>query len=285
LRGPAGRWQVTLQDGLTDLGSEVNHKFRAGMREVTQSVDERIEVLRKGTEWDELVRDMQAAVAELVSEIVVTLERGRDTVASDIAETIAEEGLMLPGDMSHFDVTDIEQFWRAKDIRKGGAPNQAGGTVIATLRGASSGAGMVSSLGKFVGMTAGAVMVLNPVTVAMGAMFGGIGILDDRNRKVATRRNNARQAVHAFCDDVSFQLGEEIQTNLRVINRELRDHFTSRLGELMRTYGEAEQTATLTLQRSQGENQQRLAELNQHLEWLGRLEAATSVALAAAPAS
>jgi Dynamin family len=282
LRGPGGRWQVTLNDGLSDLGSSINYQFRSGMREVIQAIDERIEVLHKGTEWDELIHDMQSAVAEQVSDAIVAIERGRDHVASEIAESIAEEGLELPGDMAHFDVTDVAQFWRAKDIRKGGPAGPAGGTAIATLRGASSGVGMVSSLGKFVGLTAGAVMVINPVTIAMGAVFGGVGILDDRNRRVAARRNAARQAAHAFTDDVSFQISEEISSNLRQISRELRDHFTERLGELLRTYTEAEQTATATLQRSDGENKARLAEIDSHLELLGRIQHAADDAIRAA---
>ena len=59
---------------------------------------------------------------------------------------------------------------------------------------------------------------------------------------------------------MQFQVGNEIATMVREGQRDLRDEFTERLGELQRTYTETAQRAQADVQKTQQERQQRAAE-------------------------
>ncbi|MEZ5255505.1 MAG: hypothetical protein R2705_01000 [Ilumatobacteraceae bacterium] len=75
LRGPGSKWSTVVSDRIGDLSTTVNYNFRGAMRTISRSMDERIEVLTKGNEWDELSRYLQTVVAEQVTEVFIGLER------------------------------------------------------------------------------------------------------------------------------------------------------------------------------------------------------------------
>ena len=83
----------------------------------------------------------------------------------------------------------------------------------------------------------------NPITISIGAAFAGVQLADARKRKIAQRRQQARSNVRQFLDDVQLAVGNEIGDALREVQRSIRDEFTGRISELLRTYAETAQTA------------------------------------------
>ncbi len=77
LRGPGSKWSVVLGDRIGDLSTRVMHDFRGGMRNSLRDMDQRIEVLKTGTEWDDVVRDLQTMVADAVTTAFVAVEQQR----------------------------------------------------------------------------------------------------------------------------------------------------------------------------------------------------------------
>ena len=137
---------------------------------------------------------------------------------------------------------------------------------------------MFGMLGRFLPTAAAGLMMSNPVTIGIGAVFGGMQLADAHKRKIAMRRQQARSNVRQFLDEVQFAIGNEISDALRDVQRGIRDEFTERIGELLRTYSEAAQQAQRTSQQHGDSARLRIIDLQQTLE---RMAVARSVLRAA----
>ena len=166
--------------------------------------------------------------------------------------------------------------WQGKVLD---ATGESGGkkafsTVVTTIRGAQGGIYMFGMLGTFLPAAAGVLFASNPVLLGVGALFGSMGLIDDRKRKVQMRRQAARSQVRQFLDDVQFEMGNQIGNLIREIQRDLRDEFGERITELVRTYTETAQRAQAAAQKSTQEQQQRGTEIDTSLKAFAVLDAA-----------
>ncbi|MFM7687707.1 MAG: dynamin family protein [Actinomycetota bacterium] len=276
LRGPGAKWNVLVGDRVADLSNNVNYRFRASVRNISRMMDERIEVLNKGAEWDELARYLQTVVADEVTQAFVALEQGRSDVRAEVVELLRDEQMELAEQSplaAAFDVTDM---WQGKTLEtdKSSSGKKVFNTAITTVRGAQGGIYMFGMLGTFLPSAAGVLLASNPVLLGIGAVFGTMGLVDDRKRKIATRRQAARSQVRQFLDDVQFEMGNQIGNLVREVQRDLRDEFGERLAELVRTYTETAQRAQADAQKSGQERQQRVTELDNSLKSFAAIEAA-----------
>jgi hypothetical protein len=278
LRGPGARWNVMVGDQVSDLSSRVMHEFRGGMRTVSRAMDERIEALKKGSEWDDMARDLQTDVAVEVTRALVSISDAQESIRTDVADLLQEEDLALRatggGDTEGVDVSSL---WHQEDID---TKRTAGGMFklgVTGFRGAQGGVMMFGMMGKFLPAAAAGIMVTNPVMLGAGAIFGSIQLLEDRKRKVAMRRQNARQQVRKFVDDVQFEVGNEITGTIRAMQRELRDEFTELLKELQQTYTSTAQRAQTAAKQTQEERKTRAEEIDGLLGQLAAVEAKAQV--------
>jgi hypothetical protein len=277
LRGPGAKWAVIVGDRVADLSNDITYQFRAAMRSVSDWMDEQIEAMSKGNEWDEMVRDMQTQVADSVTEGFVAIERGCGDIEAEVIELLQEEQLGLPERTGRDHSVDVTSLWNAKPLdEKTAAGKRAFQTSVSGIRGVQSGMYMFSSIGSWLPTAAGALLIANPVLIGAGALFGGMQLLDERKKKVTMRRQSARTQVRSFLDNVQFEVGNEIATMVREVQRDLRDEFTDRLGELQRTYTETGQRAQADVQKSQQERQQRSAQVGSMLEALKSIEGLVS---------
>jgi hypothetical protein len=276
LRGPGARWSTIVSDRTADLSNNVMFEFRGAMRTISRNMDEIVEGLTKGDAWDDMVHDLQADVADEVANAFVALEDGRLAIRDEVVATLGDEDLNVdlgPGsDTSSFDVTDL---WQGKALDGAGqsGKKRALDRGLTGIRGAQGGVMMFGMLGQFLPAAAGALLATNPVLLGIGALFGGMGLADDRKRKVQMRRQTARGQVRQFLDDVQFEVTNQLSSVVRDVQRELRDEFTSRLGELQRTYTDAAKRAQEDAQKGQGERAQRGGELDQSIAALRKVEA------------
>jgi hypothetical protein len=269
LKGPAARWNVLVGDRIADLSNDVTYRFRGAMRSISRTMDEQIEALAKGDEWDEMTRDLQTAVADEVTNAFVALEEGRARIREEVVELLDEEDLGLPAGAGRARSVDVSDLWEGKPIEEqGGAAKRRFQSTVGGIRGAQGGIYMFGMLGTFLPAAASTLLASNPVLLGAGAVFGGMQLLEDRKRKVTARRQAARAQVRQFLDDVQFEVTNELSSVLREVQRELRDEFTTRLGELQRTYTETARRAQEDAQRSQNDRKERAAELAQALKVL-----------------
>lgn len=281
LRGPAARWSTIVGDRTADLSNAVMFEFRGGMRTISRNMDEVIEGLTKGETWDDMVHDLQADVADEVARAFVALEEGRLAIRDAVVETLGDEDLNIElgptGELNWLDVSDLWQG-KALDAANSTGKKKAFERGMVGVRGAQGGIMMFGMMGSFLPAAAGALLATNPVLLGIGALFGGMGLADDRKRKVQMRRQTARQQVRQFLDDVQFEVTNQLTSVVRDVQRELRDEFTERLGELQRTCTDTAKSAQEDAQRSQQERQKRGAEVDQRIAALKKVEAVLGAA-------
>ena len=275
LRGPGAKWNVLVGDRVADLSNNVNYRFRGSTRNISRMMDERIEQLTKGDEWDELTRYIQTVVANEVTQVFVDLEQGRSSVRVEVVDLLREEHLEL-AELSPIGTGfDVTEMWQGKALEQDSSGGKkAFTTTITSIRGAQGGIYMFGMLGTFLPTAAGVLIASNPVLLGIGAVFGGMGLADDRKRKIAARRQAARSQVRQFLDDVQFEMGNQIGNLIREIQRDLRDEFTERITELVRTYADTATRAQADAQSSTQDRQKRATELDTTIAALTTLEAA-----------
>ncbi len=273
LRGPGSKWNQLVSDRTSDLSNNVNYTFRSAMRTISRTMDERIEVLAKGDEWDELTRYVQTVVADQVTDAFVALEVGRDQIRTDVVEMLGED-LQL-GESGHLSFGGIEDLWRDKSLEAPGSSRSKGalGKGMTTLKGAQGGLMLLGTVSQFAGKSVKILAGMHPVMLGVGGIFGVMGLVEERKKKIAALRQAARSQMRQFADDVQFEVGNQISGALRDIQRELRDEFGDRLSELLRTYTETATRAQQDGQKSQAERQQRVAEVDATVKTLTNIEA------------
>jgi hypothetical protein len=272
LRGPGARWSVLVNDRISDLTTTVTHTLRTGMREISREMDGHIEALTEGrpvgradpTPADQGRRRGDPGVRGHRAGRPLDPCRSRGAPGRGGSRTGRVAG--RPPD---FDVTSM---WRDKPIDvdargvKGGLKN-----VLTGARGAQSGIMMFGMMGSFLPGAAAALIATNPVLLSAGALFGSMQLVEDRKRKVVQRRQNARQQVRQFIDDVQFEVTNELSSVIRNAHRAIRDGFTTRLAELQKTYTGAAQRAQADAKQTQEGIAKRRAELDQQLGLLDRV--------------
>ena len=233
LKGPGAHWSTLVADRLADLNNDTTFRLRASMRSVTRTVEDRIELLKTPKDWEELSRELQALVADAVTEVFQGIEHATASIREEVVELLAEESIDLPALPTRTGAADLAGLWSAKDIDpKTGKVS----TGLTGLRGAQSGILMFGMMAQFLPVGVGAFLALTPVALAIGAAFAGVQLADAQKRKVQLRRQAARQTLRQFVDDVQFEVGNEVGEALRQVQRGIRDEFGQRVAELQSTY-------------------------------------------------
>jgi hypothetical protein len=289
LRGPGAKWNVVVGDRVGDLSNQVGYQFRGGMRTISRLMDELIEDLRTGEQWDAMVREMQAQVADEVTRVFVAMEQGRADIHAEVAALLQDEHLLLPTVRGRpQDVVDVAELWQGKALEDMGGGDKAKAKLmggLTGLRGAQGGVVMFGMMGQFLPAAAATLLASNPVLLGAGALFGGLQLSEDRKRKVQMRRQAARQQVRQFLDDVQFEVTNEMGQLVRDLQRDLRDEFGERLGELQRTYTETAQRAQQTAAQSREQAKRRAAEIDAANAVLAKVAALAGPPSAVPPAA
>jgi hypothetical protein len=213
-------------------------------------------------------------VAEAVSDVFAGLERGIADLRQQVATVLRDEGRMeVTADAGT--PVDIAQLWTGATISEGG--NVAGriaGQGVTGLRGAQSGLMLFSLVAGIMPQGAAVLLLASPLTLGIGVAFAGHQLLDANRRKIAARRQKAKVAVRQFVDDVQFEVTNQLAETIRTRQREVRDEFTGRVTEAMRTNADVARRAKEDAERASAERDRRLAQVRGTMERLAGLRAA-----------
>lgn len=237
LRSGGARWQIVLGDRVTDLSSEVSHRFRGAIRTTSRQIEEQIEALKTAEEWDEMARVLQSEVAQAVASAFAAAETGRGDIRAELAELLAADDVVGPSTERRVDLLDTASLWRSHGLD----PSESGGgkafrTGMTGLRGAQGGVLMLGVSSQFLPQAAALFIASNPVLLGAGALFGGFQLLEDRKRRLQGRRQAARTQLRQFTDEVQFEVSNELTRLLRDVQRDLRDEFMQLIGELQQSW-------------------------------------------------
>lgn len=261
----SSKWQQTLNDGITDLASDIDHDLRDRLRVITREAEEAVDGGDPGKDWPQIGEWLEDQIASAVGDnFVWAHERSlwlAETVARHFAETADAH---LPA----VNISDIDGVMdpvtSLGDLESGrmGITSK----VLVGMRGSYGGVLMFGLITTMMGLA-----LLNPISLGAGVLLGSKAYKDDKESRVLKRRADAKVAIRKFTDDVSFQVGKESKDRLRQVQRLLRDHFTEMADQTMRSVSDSLRAAQESASVATSERSTRTAELEQTLKKIASL--------------
>jgi gas vesicle protein len=258
LKTAAAKWNQTLNDGVTDLTSDVDHDLRARVRVVIAEADGAIEAADPADTWPEMEPWLQSRLAD---ELLANYEllRGR---AIELSERVGNHfheasSTLLSRSAVHnpTSLATVDEFEHKIDLTKMRVAKQA----MVALKNAYGGALMFIILGSLVGVS------LGPIGIGIGLVMGHRGLREEKKRQVQRRRAEARNAIRRYCDQVVFVASKDSRDTLRRVQRQLRDHYSGLAEELNRSNAQALAGASEAAKRTQSDRESRLKDVDSEL--------------------
>jgi hypothetical protein len=201
---------------------------------------------------------LRSALASAVEAVMNDAQDGAAAVNARAAEALALEDLpqlasIQPG------LVDVRELWRGR-LDGSPAAKAAAAHALTGLRGAQSGIVLLGLASNLAGLalTAGA-------TLGIGAIFGGKQILDERRRQAASRRQQARQAVRQFVDDVQFEASKSFRDLARDLQRRARDHFSAEMTAAAQGLAASAERLRSAASLEESERRRQIAAVESHL--------------------
>lgn len=277
LRQRSARWQITLNDGVADLQSDIDYDLRDRLRTIGREAEELIDAADPSQIWDQFAEWLHQQVASAASaNFVWAAERAR-WLSAQVAEHFAEGvEFALPElrfDQSHGVAGKVDPL--AQPDAEGFGVGQK---VITGMRGGYGGMLMIGMATTLAGMA-----LLNPISLAAGALFGTKTVRDERKRMLQRRQAEAKTAVRRHVDEVTFQVGKDSRDMLRHTQRQLRDHYSAIAEELSRSIADSVTAAQSAVATSTSEREQRIRDLEAEISRIDALAARARALVAPAP--
>ncbi|MET4046741.1 MULTISPECIES: dynamin family protein [unclassified Rhodococcus (in: high G+C Gram-positive bacteria)] len=265
LHKKTSQWQHTLSDGIADLAADIDHDLRDRLRRVTREAEETVDGGDPSSDWLELGDWLEEQIAASVGDNFVWAHDRALWLSELVAEHFAAAGAVALPDLDLGDLDDIlEPVASLADLETG----KTGITqkVLVGMRGSYGGVLMFGLITTFVGLS-----LLNPISIGAGVLLGTKAYKEDKENQVRARRSEAKIAIRRFTDDVSFQVGKESKDRLRLIQRVLRDHFTSIAEQTLRSLNDSLRAAQEAATVETAERSTRIGHLDREMKVVAEL--------------
>jgi replication fork clamp-binding protein CrfC len=250
-------WQQVLGDGIADLTADVDHDLRSRFRAITEHTEAVIDSCDPTGNWAEIGAQVEGDVANAVGDNFVWAYRRAEALAAEVARTFFEAGL---------DAVKIPELsaremgaglGRMKSLaRLESTPIGKGHKVITSMRGSYGGVLMFGMLTSMAGLG-----MFNPLSLGAGLLLGRKAYTEDMENRMLRVRNEAKTNVRRFVDDVLFVVAKESRDRLKVIQRQLRDHYREIANQTTRSLNESLQSTLAAARVQETERAGRIAEL------------------------
>ncbi|BAV43350.1 isoniazid-induced dynamin-like GTPase IniA [Mycobacterium ulcerans] len=260
-------WQQVLNDGFTDLSTDVDHDLRARFRAVTEDAERQIDSCDPTLHWAEIGTDVENAIATAVGDNFVWAYQRGEALADDVARSFADAGLdsVLSPELSKRAMgAEFGQLKAPAQLEA--KPAGKAQKVVTGLRGSYGGVVMIGMLSSVAGLG-----LFNPVSVGAGLILGRMAYKEDRENRLLRARAEAKTNVRRFVDDVSFVVGKESRDRLKMIQRTLRDHYREIANEITRSLNESLQATVTASHLEESERDNRVRELERQRNILGQV--------------
>ncbi len=226
LNDPAAGWLVALDDGMGDLRTEIDYDLASRLRNVTREAEERIATTDPADGWDEFAGWLEQQVMADVAATYLSLSTGAESLAARVSERFeaaeADIGATLEADTAR--AIDAVHVGSEVGSRRLGARQRG----VLLLEGSWTGIEAFSMVGGLIGMS-----IINPLSLVLGIFMGRRVLREEKQRQLASRREQARQSVARYLEEVTFRVAKDVQDALRRIHRGLRTSFaTQRVRDL-----------------------------------------------------
>lgn len=266
LRSGVSKWQQTLNDGIQDLQADLDHELRGRIRQITKQADESIENTDPVEAWDEFQAWLYRRTAEDVVHTYASLHARARDLTTRVNEHFGEDGGEVAIDLAVMNPSEVlgaVDHGTDLDPRTVGVGAQS----MTALRSSYGGVMMFGMLAKTAGLA-----MMNPATLVLGVFMGRSALKSEKERALAQRRSQAKQAHRKYTDEVTFVVAKDARDTLRRVQRQMRDFFASRAEELHRSTTEALNAAQKAVKSDEATRQGRLKDVEAELTRIGRLQ-------------
>jgi hypothetical protein len=258
LKQRSSRWQITLNDGVADLQSDIDFDLRDRLRTIGREAEQLIDDADPADVWEQFAEWFHQQVSSAASaNFVWAAERAR-WLAGQVAEHFAAGAdIALPE--LRFD--DVGMAGKVDPLAQPEVDKFGVGQKLLTgMRGGYGGMLMIGMATTLAGLA-----MLNPVSLGAGVLFGTKTVRDERKRMLAKRRADAKAAVRKHVDEVTFQVGKDSRDMLRRTQRQLRDHFSALAEEVSTSLAASVLAAQNAVKTTSSEREQRIRDLKAEL--------------------
>ena len=259
LRRISSRWQTTLNDGVTDLIADMEHDLRDRMRSIQREAEDSIDEGDPGPVWDQFVEWFERRVSAAVTDTFVWTQERATWLSEKVARHFTEDEVALPiiNVDDTRDVLDTVGDVATLDSGRLGAMQK----FYIGLKGSYGGVLMVGIITGIIGMS-----IINPLSLAAGAVIGRKAYKDDTEARLQRRRNEAKGLIRRQIDEIIFQVGKQLRDRLRIVQRTTRDHFTTIADEHHRSLADSVLAAQKAATMYATERDHRVTALRRDLE-------------------
>lgn len=220
LRRISSRWQTTLNDGVADLIADMEHDLRDRMRTIQREAEDSIDEGDPGPIWDQIVEWFEQRVSGAVTDTFVWTQERATWLSEKVARHFTEDEVALP-------VINVDDTRDVLDPVGDVATLDSGRLGVMQkfyigLKGSYGGVLMVGIITGIIGMS-----IINPLSLAAGAVIGRKAYKDDTEARLQRRRSEAKVLIRRQVDEIIFQVGKQLRDRLRIVQRTTRDHFTA----------------------------------------------------------
>jgi len=263
LKQRSSRWQITLNDGVGDLQSDIDYDLRDRLRTIGREAEQLLDDGDPAVIWEQFSEWFHQQVSSAASaNFVWAAERAR-YLAGQVAEHFAEGAeVALPQlrfDQSENMAGKVDALEQPDSEAEG-----IGGKLLTGMRGGYGGMLMIGMASTLAGLA-----LLNPFSIGAGVLFGAKTVRDEKKRELARRRSEAKVAVRKHVDEVTFQVGKDSRDMLRRTQRDLRDHFSGLAEEVSTSLAQSVLAAQSAVKATTSEREQRILDLRAEL---GRID-------------
>jgi len=266
-------WSVRLEDEFAALRTRTEFAFQARMRQLLRDAQDEVERIDPARAWPEVGGRVQQDTAAAVRAAFLQATDGAAGIQAHIADLLRDEAAGLDGTGTTVSF-DVASLWQGGPAFEGRARSNLMAS-LGIVGGATVGVEMLGMLGTLLGAA-----VVGPAVLGVAAVFGGKQVLDERRRKLADRRQQARSFLAGFVEEVRFEADGRLASLLDDVQRQMRARFADRIRELRRTFAESAAALEGATERAAAERLGRLAVLAAETaviddlrERAGRLEA------------
>lgn len=257
-------WQQILNDGISDLTADVDHDFRHRFRTISQHMEHVIDKCDPTLHWAEIGAEVENSVATAVGDNFVWAYQRAEALAQEVGRTFVEAGIEAV-EMPKVNARDMGAgFDDLKSVAKLESKSiDKGHKVITGMRGSYGGVLMFGMLTSVAGLG-----MFNPLSLGAGLVLGRKAYKEDMENRMLRVRNEAKTNIRRFIDDTSFIVGKESRDRLKLIQRQLRDHYRDIANQASRSLNESLQAAVSTAKLEESERNTRIKELERQLNIL-----------------
>lgn len=215
----ASKWQMVLNEGFNDLIGDIEYDIRDRIRSVGRDAELLIDESDPADTWDTMSQWLADAFADAIAESFVWAHQRCEHLATAVAESFRLEGEIelpyiprLETDQILAPVAGLDPI---KTQRLSGSQK-----LVGAMRGSYSGILMAGIITTLAGMA-----LINPISVAAGAILGGFSLKQEVANRLERRRNDARYAVRRAVDETNFHVVKEAKSRLSEVKRSMRAEF------------------------------------------------------------